>query len=621
MPILGHPRILSSFLQDNAKYDNIIKFEIFRFLPHIFARQPCLKGKGDRRIMKDHIVETPFLSFLIESGRLQRENLEKILSPGGPAENLSLEENLVLSGLLTEIELQANLERFFGVPFAAKEDFPQEPLLLNNLSIQFMKESKFIPARLTDGKLTVIMKNPLDFYALDAIRLATNYDVRALAGKEAEVLWAIEQCYGSGFTSMEKIIEDMESIPDYQAEDEENVDHLRDMASEGPVIRLVNLIITRAIETRASDIHFEPYEEQFRVRYRIDGVLHDVESPPKRLQAAVVSRVKIMAKLNIAERRLPQDGRIMLRVKGKEIDFRVSTIPTIHGESIVLRILDKGSVVLDLEKVGFPKDTLEGFEELIKRPHGIILVTGPTGSGKTTTLYCVLGRINSPEKKIITVEDPVEYQLKGVNQIQVKPSIGLTFANSLRSIVRQDPDVILIGEIRDAETAEIAIHSALTGHLVLSTLHTNDAPSAITRLIDMGMEDFLLSSTIIGILAQRLVRVACPYCRVPCSPDPAILREMKLEGANLADLNITEVKGCESCSNTGYWGRSGIFEFLKITEDIQRLILGKKDSNVIKEAARKSGMRTLREDGWLKVKQGVTTISEVLRVTQEEEIL
>jgi len=393
------------------------------------------------------------------------------------------------------------------------------------------------------------------------------------------------------------------------------------MASEGPVIRLVNLIITRAIETRASDIHFEPFEDQFRVRYRIDGVLHDVESPPKRLQAAVVSRVKIMAKLNIAERRLPQDGRIMLRVKGKEIDFRVSAIPTIHGESIVLRILDKGSVVLDLQKVGFPKDTLEGFEELIERPHGIILVTGPTGSGKTTTLYCALGRINSPEKKIITVEDPVEYQLKGINQIQVKPSIGLTFANSLRSIVRQDPDVILIGEIRDAETAEIAIHSALTGHLVLSTLHTNDAPSAITRLIDMGMEDFLLSSTIIGILAQRLVRVACPHCRVPSSPDPAILRQMKVEGAHLAGLNITEVKGCESCSHTGYWGRSGIFEFLKITDDIQRLILGKKDSNVIKEAARKNGMRTLREDGWVKVKQGVTTISEVLRVTQEEEIL
>src|SRR4030042_80728 len=310
------------------------------------------------------------------------------------------------------------------------------------------------------------------------------------------------------------------------------------MASEGPVIRLVNLIITKAIEMRASDIHFEPFEDHCRVRYRIDGVLHDVESPPKRLQPAIISRVKIMAKMNIAERRLPQDGRIMLRVKGKEIDFRVSTVPTIHGESIVLRILDKSSIVLDIERLGFPMDTMEGFQELIQRPHGIILVTGPTGSGKTTTLYCALEKINSPEKKIITVEDPVEYQLRGVNQIQVKPSIGLSFANALRSIVRQDPDVILIGEIRDSETADIAIHSALTGHLVLSTLHTNDAPSAMTRLMDMGMEDYLLSSTIIGILAQRLVRVACPHCRQPCTPAPAILKEVRLGREDLSGFTL-----------------------------------------------------------------------------------
>ncbi len=567
-------------------------------------------------------IEAPFVSFLIERGKVQRMDLEKILSSKEPPENLSIEERLLSSGLFTEDELRSNLEEFFGTPFANKEDFPQELVLVNNLSIQFMKEAKFIPARLNNDKeLTVIMSNPLDFYTIDAIRLATSCDIRVLAGRESEILLAIDQYYGSGVTSMEKIIEDIDGIPEYHAEDEENVDHLRDMASEGPVIRLVNLIITRAIETRASDIHFEPFEDQFRVRYRIDGVLHDVESPPKRLQAAIVSRVKIMAKLNIAERRLPQDGRIMLRVKGKEIDFRVSSVPTIHGESIVLRILDKSSIVLDVEKLGFHRDTLKGFEELIQRPHGIILVTGPTGSGKTTTLYCALEKINSPEKKIITVEDPVEYQLKGVNQIQVKPSIGLTFSNALRSIVRQDPDVILIGEIRDAETAEIAIHSALTGHLVLSTLHTNDAPSAITRLIDMGMEDFLLSSTIIGILAQRLVRVACPYCREPYSPDPAILEEMKVDGGSLTDLNIIEAKGCESCSNTGYWGRAGIFEFLIITDEIQKLILGKKDSNIIKEAARRNGMRTLREDGWMKVKQGVTTISEVLRVTQEEEVL
>jgi general secretion pathway protein E len=566
-------------------------------------------------------INDQITTYLVEKGLIRQEDLEKILPPNQPLDNLSIEERLISSGLLTEEKFRSAIEEFFGVPFATKEDFPQEPVLINTLSIQFMKESKFIPARLVDKELTVIMSNPLDFYTIDAIRLATHCDIRVLAGQETEILEAIERSYGVGVTSMEKIIEDMDSIPEYQVEDEENVDHLRDMASEGPVIRLVNLIISRAIELRASDIHFEPFEDLFRVRYRIDGVLHDVESPPKRLQAAIVSRVKIMAKLNIAERRLPQDGRIMLRVKGKEIDFRVSSVPTIYGESTVLRILDKSTILLDIEELGFPEDTLEGFRELIQRPHGILLVTGPTGSGKTTTLYCILEKINSPEKKIITVEDPVEYQLRGINQIQVKPSIGLTFANALRSIVRQDPDVILIGEIRDAETAEIAIHSALTGHLVLSTLHTNDAPSAITRLIDMGMEDYLLSSTIIGILAQRLVRVACPICQVPYSPDPAILKEMKLDGQNQAGLHIIEVKGCERCSQTGYLGRAGIFEFLPITDRIQKLIQGKRDSNVIKEVARKNGMRTLREDGWIKVKQGITTIPEVLRVTQEEEIL
>jgi general secretion pathway protein E len=571
--------------------------------------------------LKMNLMETPFISFLMEKGLIRKEDLEKIASSDGATKDISIEELLLTSGLLPEDKLQSCLQEFYGVPLASKDDFPQEPILVNHLSIQFMKASKFIPGRLMNNELTIVMNNPLDFYTIDAIRLATGYDVQVLYGSGENINWAIEQYYGSGVTSMEKIIEDIDSIPEYQPEDEENIDHLRDMASEGPVIRLVNLIITRAIELRASDIHFEPFEDQFRVRYRIDGVLHDVESPPKRLQAAIASRVKIMAKLNIAERRLPQDGRIMLRVKGKEIDFRVSSVPTIYGESIVLRILDKSSIMLNIEKLGFSEDTLIGFNELIKRPHGIILVTGPTGSGKTTTLYCALEKINSPEKKIITVEDPVEYQLKGINQIQVKPSIGLTFANALRSIVRQDPDVILIGEIRDTETAEIAIHSALTGHLVLSTLHTNDAPSAITRLIDMGMEDYLLSSTIIGILAQRLVRIACPYCRKPYSPDPVVLKEMKLEGQRIDSLNIFEVEGCEKCSKTGYWGRAGIFEFLEITDGIRRLILEKKDSTIIKEVARKNGMRTLREDGWLKVKQGMTTISEVLRMTQEEETI
>jgi general secretion pathway protein E len=561
------------------------------------------------------------IDFLVEKGLISKEDLERVFPLGHPPVDISPEEHLFKTELVAREEFRKAAEEFFETSFATPDDFPKEPMLFDHLSVPFMKESKFIPGNLENNILTVIMGNPADFYARDAIRLATNYNVRVLLGSEEDILNAIERSYGSGPTSMEKIIEDIDGIPEYRAEDEENVDHLRDMASEGPVIRLVNLVITRAIERRASDIHLEPFEDHFRVRYRVDGVLHDVESPPKRLQAAIISRVKIMAKLNIAERRLPQDGRIMLRVKGKEIDFRVSSVPTIHGESMVLRILDKSSIVLDIDKIGFPEDILSGFKEVVEFPHGIVLVTGPTGSGKTTTLYCALQRINSVQKKIITVEDPVEYELKGVNQIQVKPAIGLTFANALRSIVRQDPDVILIGEIRDAETAEIAIHSALTGHLVLSTLHTNDAPSAITRLEEMGMEDFLLSSTLIGILAQRLVRVACPSCQVPYAPDPAVLKEMHLDGKSLEGLQIHEVKGCEKCGGTGFWGRTGIFEFLRVNDEIQKLILEKKDSNFIKDVARKKGMRTLREDGWLKVKQGVTTVSEVLRVTQEEESL
>ena len=567
------------------------------------------------------MLNPQFLEFLLDQGVIQKAVFDEAFPTGALPADFSVEEHFIKPGLLTSDRFRIAAETFYGVKSATEDDFPKEPALYENLSVQFMKESKFIPGPMENNTLTVIMANPYDYYAIDAIRLATKKKIQVLFGQESKILEAIERSYGAGGSSMEKIIEDMDSIPDLQAEGEENVDQLRDMASEGPVIRLVNLIITRAIERRASDIHLEPFEDNFRVRYRIDGVLHDVESPPKRLQAAIISRVKIMAKMNIAERRLPQDGRIMLRVKGKEIDFRVSTVPTIHGESIVLRILDKSSIVLDIMKLGFGRDTLKAFQELIQHPHGIILVTGPTGSGKTTTLYCALEKINSPDKKIITVEDPVEYQLKGINQIQVKPAINLTFANALRSIVRQDPDVILIGEIRDSETAEIAIHSALTGHLVLSTLHTNDAPSAITRLINMGMEDYLLSSTIIGILAQRLVRTACPYCREPSSPDPAILQEMKMDGVDPAEVRVFNVRGCSQCANTGYWGRVGIYELLQVTEDIQKLILEKKDANLIKERARKAGMRTLRQDGWLKVREGITTVSEVLRVSQEEQLL
>jgi general secretion pathway protein E len=555
---------------------------------------------------------------LVEKGKVGREDVPALLplqSDWG-----QLKRRLMETHLIPEQELCQLMSELLEIPFVTFDQFPKEPLYLNDLSVQFMKQNRLLPVQREQGELTVILHDPLDFYTLDAIRMATGLRVKPLIGTESEIAEALEQLYGAG-TTMEKIIEDIDNIPEYQLEDEEDVDHLRDMASEAPVIRLVNLIISKAIDIKASDIHFEPYENQFRIRYRVDGVLHDVEAPPKRLQSAIISRVKIMAKLNIAERRLPQDGRIMVRVKGKEIDFRVSTVPTIHGESVVLRILDKSSIVLDIEKLGFPADILTDFDQAIRKPHGIILVTGPTGSGKTTTLYCALEKINSPDKKIVTVEDPVEYQLRGVNQIQVKPGIGLSFASSLRSIVRQDPDVILIGEIRDAETADIAIHAALTGHLVFSTLHTNDAASAITRLIDMGIEDYLLSSTLIGILAQRLVRVTCPHCKASYVPQDSFLKEMGVPREALSAMNVVEAKGCMECNFTGYKGRMGIFEYLKVTDEIKGLVLERKDSQMLKEVSRKKGMRTLREDGWLRVRDGTTTIQELLRVTQEEAVL
>jgi len=394
---------------------------------------------------------------------------------------------------------------------------------------------------------------------------------------------------------------------------------LKDLASEAPVIRLVNLLISKAIESRASDIHIEPFEKDLKVRYRIDGILHDVESPPKKLNAAIISRVKIMSRLNIAERRLPQDGRIKLKVLGRDIDLRVSTLPTLYGESVVMRILDKSNAGLyDINRLGFPADSLAAFESLIRRPHGIFLVTGPTGSGKTTTLYSGLSAINLPDKKIITIEDPVEYQIEGVNQIHVNTQIGLTFGAGLRHIVRQDPDVIMVGEIRDLETAEIAIRAALTGHLVFSTLHTNDAPSAISRLTDMGAEDYLIASSVLGILAQRLVRVICPHCRTEIHPMAAMLREVGFPQEGGEEDRFYEGRGCAECSNTGFIGRIGIYELMMVNDDIRKLTVEKCDAGQIRKKALENGMRSLRDDGWLKVKHGITSLAEVIRVTQEE---
>ena len=500
--------------------------------------------------------------------------------------------------------------------YLAFEDFPKVPFVLEGISSRFIREYMVIPLELKNNTLRVIMANPEDRDTLDALKVATSADVLVYTADPKLMDEYISRFYGQESQNINRIMEDIgEKSLDFIREEEEDIGHLKDLAAEAPIIKLVNLFITRAVEGRASDIHIEPFEDELKVRYRIDGVLHDVESAPKRLQAAIVSRIKIMAKLNIAERRLPQDGRIRLKVGEGEIDLRVSTIPVLYGESVVMRILRKEGIVIDLKLLGFPPKTLSDFNQLITKPNGILLVTGPTGSGKTTTLYGALDKINSPDKKIITVEDPVEYQLKGVNQIQVKPQIGLNFANTLRHIVRQDPDIIMIGEVRDLETAEIAIQSALTGHLVFSTLHTNDAPSAITRLIDMGVENFLLSSTVRGILAQRLVRVICPECK---EGDSSMADREALSALGIgSDVPLYLGKGCEKCAFTGFYGRTGIYELLIVNDEMRKLILKGADANLLREAAIRLGMKTLLQSGTEKIRAGITTLNEVLRVTQE----
>ena len=489
------------------------------------------------------------------------------------------------------------------------------------LSVRYLRENLVLPLKQEDGHVLLAMAHPDNQELQATMEVALQAPVLPLQATEEEILEVIQAIYEPG-SPMSRLVGDLETDElDLEMEETSEIGHLRDMAREAPIIQLVNLLIIRAIQLGASDIHLEPFEDKFRVRYRKDGILFEAESPPKGLQAAVLSRLKIMARLDIAERRLPQDGRFRLKVKGRDIDFRVSTLPTLMGESMVIRILDREKVIFDLHGLGFPPVELQQFEELIQKPYGMILVTGPTGSGKTTTLYAALESINSPEKKIITIEDPVEYRLSGVTQMQVKPTIGLTFARGLRHIVRQDPDVVLVGEIRDRETAEIAIHAALTGHLVFSTLHTNDSAGAITRLLEMGIEDFLLASAILGILAQRLVRLICPECRRAVSPNLA--KEEWLQVRNGAGPPVKESEhlfigqGCPACAHTGYQGRTGIYELLPVDESVRELILQRADANTLRQKAISQGMQILAGDGWHKVAQGLTTVQEVLRVTQE----
>ena len=522
---------------------------------------------------------------------------------------------LVALGVVTQDEVLRAVAAQQDLPYLPRDEMPSALPVLKNLSAKYLRTYAVCPVSVEGGQMTVATSDPRNPVVVDDLRQTTGLSVKLVISSPEAITEAIDRTYdGANASALQRIVEGMDE--ERSGDGDEDVSHLRDMAFEAPVVRLVNLLVENAITAEASDIHIEPFEDTLRIRYRIDGILYDQEAPPRRLQAAVTSRIKIMAEMNIAERRLPQDGRIRVNLHGTRVDIRVSTMPTVHGESIVMRLLQRSSVFLPLDKLGFPADTLKRFESLIKRPHGIVLVTGPTGSGKTTTLYGALDKINSPDRKIITVEDPVEYQLKGVNQIAVKPKIGLTFATGLRHIVRQDPDVILVGEIRDLETAEIAIQASLTGHLVFSTLHTNDAPAAITRLQDMGVEPYLVASVLEAVLAQRLVRRICLSCRVTDSASQADLDALGV--AAPPGTQLYRGKGCDDCRGTGYRGRMGIYELFPITEDARSLMLRRATARDIRQHAIAVGMMTLRMDGWRRACEGLTTVEEILRVTQED---
>jgi len=551
----------------------------------------------------------------------------KVLSEEALAEGLRFQEEK--GGLIGEILVrqkalsEADLLKALGIQFHLEY---QPNISVNDLNteftekipIQYLKKYCMIPV-ITNDSNKIAINNPVDFQSLDDLKLQLDIkDAEPFLAPKSEILSSINFIYDSSRDSAEQVLQDMhDENGDSIISAMQEAGDLLDDTSDAPIIKLVNVMLSQAVKDKASDIHIEPTQKGLKIRYRLDGILYDMISPQKQIQSALISRIKVMADMNIAEKRLPQDGRIEIRIGDKNIDIRVSTIPTAFGERVVLRLLDKTKIFISITDLGMPAERLNEFNELINAAHGIFLVTGPTGSGKTTTLYGALSTINSTDKNIITIEDPIEYQLDGVGQIQVNPKIDLTFARGLRSIVRQDPDVILVGEIRDLETAEIAIQSALTGHLVFSTLHTNDSASAVTRLIDMGIEPFLVTSSVIAILAQRLVRVICPKCKEEHHPDEQSLAKIGITSKMLQGRKIYRGTGCPACLNTGYAGRTGIFELLIVNEAIQNLILKTSDSNAIKQKAIAYGMVTLRQNGAQKVLSGITTIEEVFRVTYQ----
>jgi len=551
----------------------------------------------------------------------QKKITQEILNDAITTQNSThkkLGDILVSKGILSSIEIQETVAKQFGYDFKSHLDFKDKEGLFKNIPVTFLKSNHLVPYKNEKTRVEIAVSDILNVQPLDDLKkIFSTYSVEVIISTEIEILRIISNHFENlDPETTDDIIEDLEES-DFEilSQTAMETEDIMDMANEAPIIRLVNTIVRQAVNERASDIHFEVYEKELVVRFRVDGILYRMFNPPKKYQDAVVSRLKIMANLNIAENRLPQDGRIEIKVGGKEIDIRVSVFPTYYGERIVLRLLDKSSANLDLASLGFTENTFEKYNELINRTHGIILVTGPTGSGKSTTLYSVLTTLNDETVNILTVEDPIEYQIQGIGQMQTKPGIGLTFASGLKSILRQDPDIIMIGEIRDYETAEIAIQSALTGHRVFSTLHTNDAASGVTRLVDMGVEPFLITSSVNAFLAQRLVRKICPKCKEAYKPTESELMKIKLTKTELKKVKFFRGKGCDHCLNTGYKGRIGIFELLPLSESIRDLVMSGSDSNTIKEKAISEGMLTLFQDGLDKVKKGLTTLEEVLRVS------
>jgi len=564
----------------------------------------------------------PLGEILIEKGAITEGELQEALNEQSQDGSRRLGEILMDLGHVDQEDVNSALAEQMGIEEVDLAEAEIDRDVIERVPRDMANLYKILPVDMADGAMRVALSDPTNFNAVDSLSMFLGCDVVPVLVKKQQLRDALERYYQIMDQSIETMLEDLTSdetltLPDDVSvsleSDEDEVE-----SDEAPVIKLVSLLITDALKSRASDIHIEPFEKSIRIRYRVDGVLHEVPAPPKRFQNAVLSRIKIMSGMNIAEKRIPQDGRIQMKVLDRDIDLRVSDLPTIYGETIVMRILDKTGLLLGLGELGFLEDDQDTFERLIKNPNGIFLVTGPTGSGKTTTLYGVLNTLNIPDVKIITIEDPVEYMLSGINQVQVRTEIELTFERGLRTMLRQAPNIIMVGEIRDLEAGEIAIRAALTGHLVFSTLHTNDAPSAITRLVDMGIQPFLVASAVRGVMAQRLVRQICPNCKVEYTPEEHQIRDGGREPGECENMTFYKGEGCDLCHGGGYKGRKGIFEIMVMDEELQELALQRVPSTVLREVARKNGMHTLREDAWLKVERGITTLDEIIRVTQAD---